>query len=90
MWPDNPNDVTSDTWEVSENITVSKSNYYLSGVSPKSYITTPILCVKHSFNVVILETELVPNNYVHADDELAQSRELWHPTHEKQNITCMS
>ena len=41
-------------------------------------------------NIVTLEPELVPKRFCNANEELAKSRESWHPTNTKQNIVWMS
>lgn len=57
---------------------------------PNQCITTPILCHKHSLNVLTLEAELAPKQYISTNDEHAQNYEQWHPTDTKQNTTWMS
>ena len=54
---DHSNDITSDTWKGPENTRGSKRSYCLCCASPNSYVTTPMLCRKHSLNVVTLEAE---------------------------------
>ena len=42
---------------------------------PNQCITTPILCHKKSLNVLTLEAELAPKQYISTNDEHAQNYE---------------
>ena len=88
MKPDNSNDIASDIRKSSENTRASNAISAYAWASPTHTSQHPYYVTnKYGLNIVTLKAELTTKQLRHANDELAQSEELSHPNHAKQNLT---